>query len=501
MKKFIITVEEARIMDEDTCREKHLNPFDLVCQAGEKLALYFQEKIKLKKHEIITIIAGIGNNGCDSLVMGLNLLKAGYSVSFIILGKEKEIKLEAWSIINHLQNNNAQVLIVDREDKLHHFEKAIKTSNYLVDGIFGTGLNRSVEGIYKKVISTMNASSLPIFSIDIPSGINGNTGKVENIAIHAKDTAIIQNYKVGNLLNDALDFHGKSFIIDIGLLDNSIGKSRYLLDVESLPCLPPRLNNSHKYHYGNILTIGGNQGMIGASIMSSYSALRTGSGLVTIALPKSLPITLPYPEIILGYYQDINDFKLLLKKRSIVIFGPGLGKENALNYEILEILLTSQIPLLVDADGLFYLKKFLTKEEFLSQVIITPHLGEFAQLLDKDIDSIANINVLENLAKQYKLTIVLKGPCTLIANEKEICFSASGNPGLATAGSGDVLSGIIASLIGQGFDLMDAAKLGVYLHSQAGNLAALKYGQDSLIATDISNYLPEALKQYQQKTS
>jgi hydroxyethylthiazole kinase-like uncharacterized protein yjeF len=501
MNKLIVSVEEARLMDEETCRKKNLSTLDLIKQAGEKLALCFREEMHPEKEQVITVVAGTGNNGCDSLVMGLSLWRIGFPVNFVLIGQERDIRTEAWSIIGSIRTSNARIFIIDSENKLGILRELLKRSSFLVDGLFGTGLNRNIEGLHYQVILLLNASGLPIFSIDIPSGLNGNSGKPANIAVKASLTGIVQCHKLGNLFGDALDYGGKRRVVEIDLLDDKISKNKWLLTKEDLVPLPQRRHNSHKYHYGSVLVIGGSSGMLGAPLMSAYAALRTGSGLATMALPKNIPLLYHnYPEIITAYYQNAEDFAKILEKKNVLAFGPGLGKGKEVYYGLLKHLFSTKLPLLVDADGLFYLKKFLNDGYKLPQVIITPHSGELAFLMEKAPKDMSEaLDMVQSLCRIHQLTVVLKGPCTLIANEDVVYFSCHGNPGMATAGSGDVLTGIIASLIGQGLSLIEAAKLGVYLHSQAGNLAAGEYGERSLVATDICKYLPEAIKIYSEE--
>ncbi|NLD25724.1 MAG: hypothetical protein GX661_00005, partial [Acholeplasmataceae bacterium] len=264
MNKLIISVEDARIMDEETCRRKNLSTMDLIKQAGEKLALCFREEMHPEKEQVITVIAGVGNNGCDSMIMGLSLWRIGFLVNFIVVGNERDIRREAWSIIGAIRTSNGRILIIDSESKLDLFREFLKRSAFLVDGLFGTGLNKNIEGLYYQVISLMNSSSLPIFSVDIPSGLNGNSGKPANIAVKASLTGIIQCHKYGNLFGDALDYSGKRKVLEIGLLDDKIIKNKWLLTKEDLRPLPPRRHNSHKYHYGSVLVVGGSLGMLGA---------------------------------------------------------------------------------------------------------------------------------------------------------------------------------------------------------------------------------------------
>ncbi len=498
-KNKILTVDEMRNLDICTCQYKGISSLELMHQAGKKLYECLLDEYQLDKmNDQICIVSGIGNNGGDSLCVGCHLLEHSYNVKIIIVGNTSHLTIENQTILDRLIALQADILFLTDTSTFNSFSQLIDHSTLVIDGLFGIGLNRNIEGMAYKVIEKINDSQAFVFSIDIPSGINGNNGNVANIAILADFTAIIQNYKVGNLLNDAKDYHGNSKIIDIGILQNEIKSNRYLLiDNQVLGILPKRKNNTHKYHYGSVLTIGGSQGMTGAPLMSAYSALRTGTGLSTIALDEKYLqyMNSIYPELLIKTYKCEADVFNMTTKKNVIIFGPGLGREGNLNLNILARLLEMDIPLVIDADGLYYLKQLLHNGLDGKNIIITPHFGEMAALSDIDIKN-NPLTAIYELTEKYHMTIVLKGPCTIIANKDEMYFCNIGNPGMATAGSGDVLTGMIASLVGQGLSLLDSCKLGVVLHSKAGNWAKEEMGEYSLVATDIIQGIPNILKEF-----
>lgn len=266
--------------------------------------------------------------------------------------------------------------------------------------------------------------------------------------------------------------------------------------------LRKRQANSHKYDYGSILIVGGNIGMTGAPLISAYSAMRTGSGLSAIAIQEKYIQYLNniYPEIMVRPYKDEKDFLKLLHKKDAIAFGPGLGRVDEYG-GILETLIDKQLPLIIDADGIYYLNRLKNKIKRPNNIVITPHYGEMALFLDTDSKAVSKdpISFIKQVTKQYGIMVVLKGPTTFIADENEIIHSSLGNPGMATAGSGDVLTGIITSLVGQGLSMLEACKLGVYIHSKAGCLASEKNGEYSMMATDIINEIPQILKDISDK--
>ena len=497
----IVNVNEMRFMDEYTCTQLDMSSLDLMKQAGGVIYLCILEDIGIDKSlDKILIVAGTGNNGGDALVVGVNLIENGYKVKVVMVGDLTTQTDESKDMLKKILNKKVEVLFVNDKAILPKLSILLRQSTLLIDGIFGIGLKREVSGIYKDTINLINLSSVDVASIDIPSGINADNGKVSGIAIQADYTLIVQNYKVGNLLGDAVDYHGAKILLDIGILKVVCKSRRFLLEKDDyLKTLPPRQNNTHKYHYGNLLTVGGSKGMMGAPLLAAYATLRTGSGLSSIAYKEKYhqSVINIYPEVMTTTYQSIDELLEFTNKKNVIIFGPGLGKKDDENLDILRSLLKLDIPMVIDADGLYYLKQLLKEFKNLKKIVITPHYGEMAMLLDTDTLSIEEkpLEHIKTLTEKYKLSVVLKGATTIIANKNSMYFSNYGNPGMATAGSGDVLSGIIGSMIGKGLKIIEACRTAVLIHSLAGELAKDELGEESIIATDIIKYIPTVLKE------
>lgn len=497
----IVNVNEMRFMDEFTCSQLQMSSLDLMKQAGAVLYFSILEDIGIDKElDQITIVAGVGNNGGDALVVGVNLLENGYNVKVVILGNLTNQSEESKIMLKRILNFGMEILFIEDNNKLAELSKMLRKSTLLIDGIFGIGLKRDVKDIYYDVINLINKSTVDVCSIDIPSGISSNNGLVSKIAIKSDYTLIIQNYKIGNLLNDAMDYHGKKILLDIGILKVVCKSRRFLLEKEDyINALPSRLNNTHKYHYGNLLTIGGSKGMMGAPLLAAYAALRSGSGLSSIAYSEKYlhNIINVYPEVMTTTYKDIDELLDFTNKKTVIIFGPGLGKKDDNSLDILRKLLLLELPMVIDADGLYYLSQLLSEFKSLKNVVVTPHYGEMAMLLNTETINIQNdpLSYIKELTENYKLSVILKGPCTIIANKDSMYFSIYGNPGMATAGSGDVLSGIVGSMIGKGMKIIEACKLAVLIHSFAGKYATDDLGEESIIATDIIKYIPKVLKE------
>lgn len=491
----ILTTYEMYQCDKYTCQVEGITSVELMKRAGKRLFECIISNCDLdKERDRVLVVSGIGNNGGDGIVVGTHLLKEGYDVRFVIIGDKTQLSHDLQIVVEEIEKG-VKIKYIKDIVELFDAKELFDWSTFIIDALFGIGLNRDVEGLYYNAIDQINLSSSRVFSIDIPSGINGNNGKVMGIAVKADYTGIVQTFKLGNVLNDALDYHGKRLIVDAEIKLDIVESNRLFFRDDMIKgLLNKRRCNTHKYNYGSILILGGAIGMTGAPILAGLAALRTGSGLATIGILRKYYdyISKSYPELMIKPYDDLKD---LLTKKTAIGFGPGLGRDEQVYYDILSELINSEQPLVIDADGLYYLKAILNEIEDGSNIIITPHIGEMAMLLGVDSKCIGDnpIMYVEEVIDKYGFTVVLKGPATIIGNEAGIYIGNFGNPGMATAGSGDVLTGIITSLVGQGLSLINASLLGVYLHGLAGGYASEEVGEYSLIASDIIKYLPKAI--------
>lgn len=482
--------------DAFTCQHKEITSTELMEEAGIKLyhCLLEERKPKLNEDSIV-ILSGMGNNGGDGLVVARYLIEDGFDVHVILIGNISAITVETRENLDKLITLHAKISYYE-EESYCECETMICKASLIVDGIFGIGLNKEVSGIYQRAIEKVNQSAAYVASIDIPSGLRGDNGRIAGTCIKADLTMIVNNYKIGNLLNDAKDVQGKKVLLDIGIFEDENKSNKYYLKPSSLLPMPKRKNNSHKYDYGSVLVLGGSESMTGAVLMSGYSALRTGSGLCTIGILYKYfdKINNIYPEIMIRSYKDQEELLELLTKKSAIALGPGLGRKDSYG-KWLELLLEQKIPMVVDADGLYYLQPLLQEGKDYTHIVITPHVGECSGLLGVNCNAIMSdpVHYVKSLADRFGMTVILKGPCSIIANRERMYFCDQGNPGMATAGMGDVLTGMITSLIGQGFETFEASKIGVYLHSLCGDLCAKDLGEYSMMATDLLKYLPLAI--------
>lgn len=494
----IVSKEEMNQIENRTMELSNMSLLDLMYQVESALFRYIENHEMIHIDDRVLLVVGTGKNGLCALIIGKQLIDSGFDVRFLIVGTKDHIRKESFEILLDLEMVNAFITYIelDEQVKAEYFEEA----TVIIDGLFGVGLKKNITGYQLQVINEINSSYARVISIDIPSGIKSNNGLVMNDAVIANDTLVIQCYKQGNLLNDALDYHGTHHLVDCGMVLSYFDDKQETLPFDYLlNKIEKRKRNSQKYHYGNIAVIGGSKGYMGAPVLSGYAALKTGSGLSSILIQeKDVKYSFSkYPELMIKPFLGIEEIPSLLKNIDTVIFGPGLSANDDLNLSILTYLLSTTIPIVIDASGIAYYKQLKEEYNERGNIIVTPHHKELADFLDVTVDDVKEESVLlaKNIAHKYNVTVVLKGPCTIITNNDETYYSTFGNPGLATAGTGDVLAGIIGSLLGRNFSTIEAAKLGVLIHSKSGNIAMKQYGEESLTATDVIESLPLVMKQ------
>jgi len=484
--KTVFTPGQMKEIESFTRIQRNMTEVELIKEAGIRSAEFFLAEMKPKIAERITILSGPGNNGIDAIEMALELKKKGYA-PFLVLVSHEEI--ESFEIIE-------EFLRVSGPEQLEPFKLVIDQTSIFVDGLFGTGLSRDVSGIYKEIIQLMNDSGKRIYSIDIPSGIDGENGLERGISIHADCCGVIGFLKTGNLLGDALDSSKVFKVIEMEMLIPEHIHGLTYLEEEIIPSIP-RPQNSYKYNYGNVLSIGGSPGMNGSIQLAAMAALRCGAGLSTVAFPKKerATFTLVYPEIITKNFETIFGFEEIIRNYTGFLFGPGLKlTKNSSLY--LEKVIETKKPLVIDASGLDLLS--VIHFPLHQTIVLTPHVGELARM-----SHLSRTDILEDPIKHVReysklgFIIVLKGPITIVSGMEETILIRSGNPGMATAGMGDVLAGMILAFLQKKIPPFVAVKQAVLLHSMSGNLAREEKGEDSLIASDLFQQIPIILKRGQ----
>lgn len=443
---------------------------------------------------IVTLLCGSGNNAGDAYVAGKLLRQSGFKVYVFALSPFASSTPLCQVECNRFIQDGGSVEYVDEKSLID-----FRDSEVLLDGILGTGFHGELSHIFKHAIESANKSGLPILSIDIPSGVNGTTGEVASGAIVAKETLFLGLPKTGCFIGDSWNFVGTVRNYNFGLNEKYINQAKAdfnLIEDQLIRAVFPRMSrNRHKYQAGYVVGFGGSIDMPGASIMASLASLRSGAGIVRLIHPSGMESTLssaPY-EIVRQGYEDDDLEKVFheVGRASSIFVGPGMGV-NKKSEEFLKRLLPQiKVPCVIDADALTIISH--GKIKFPETTIITPHHGEMMRLLkmENKISVSELLKKSQDYVERHKIICVLKGSPTFVLSPKNSPYLCSrGDPGMATAGCGDVLTGMIASFLAQKCEPINAAVVGVQLHAMAGENAAKKYTSYCMVATDIIDSLP-----------
>lgn len=509
----VVTAAEMRQIDQDTIEDIRIPGIVLMETAGSEIVRAIEHHYSTAKH--IGIFVGKGNNGGDGLVIARQLAHAGRDVSIYLVSPADSFTGEARTNLDIARNLGLKIEEIQAD---FAFLDTLDC-DLLIDAIFGTGLCGNVRDPISNIINVINNLSIPILSVDLPSGLDADTGHPLGTCIRADRTVTIGLPKRGLLVHPGAELAGELEIVDIGfpqqVIDAQNIKANWTTEKDAAKWLPPRSPASHKGSYGRVLIVAGSTGMTGAATLTSKAALRAGAGLVTLAIPKSLnPIlevklsevmTLPLPETEEGSLAESATTPILKyaeKTKSVIAIGPGLSQHPETVALVHQLINENQkknlgLRMVVDADGLNALSQSTELISLLGEeAVLTPHLGEMARLTNTSISSLAAgpISTAEEFAQQHGVTLVLKGAPTITSEPNgNVWINSTGNPGMATAGMGDVLTGMIAGLMAQNMQSETAATLGVYLHGLAGDIAAEAVGMHGLIAGDVLKSVPQAI--------
>ncbi|MBO4806294.1 MAG: NAD(P)H-hydrate dehydratase [Paludibacteraceae bacterium] len=496
----IFRTNQIKELDAYTIAHEPIASFDLMKRASSVL---FNELLHaLDRDAFVRVVAGPGNNGGDALVVARMLAMVGFRLETYLFSTNGRYSADCLAAKAELEAHGETVHLVD-ESSLADF--SVNASDCVLDGLFGSGLNRPLEGFYADVVRLINESGATVFSIDVPSGLFGEdnrTNRAESI-VRATVTYTFQFPKIAFLLYENASYVGDVHVLDIQLHPKGMEEipSSYFLfgKEEATQFLHRRTKFSHKGTYGHALLVAGSYGMVGAALLGAKAALRTGCGLLTVHVPSRCcdVLQISVPEAIASLDADETAFGELpdLSRFNAVGVGPGLGRKAQTHKALSDLIENVRVPLVMDADAL----NIVAEEGWLSRLpkntIITPHPKEFDRLAGDSVSGYDRLEKQIRLSQEYGLIIVLKGANTSVSLPDGRCFfNTSGNPGMATAGSGDTLTGIILSLLAQNYTAEQAALLGVYLHGLAGDLAAEEISQESLLAGDIANYIGKAYR-------
>jgi len=453
------------------------------------------------------VFCGVGNNGGDGCVVARKLHSNGGDVRVFIVGNPERFADSAKMNFNIIKKLPVEIIEIVDADSVKAY---VLDSDAIIDAIFGTGLARDVEGLYRDVIEMINDSGKPVFSVDIPSGVNGDTGMIMGAAVKADYTVTFGLPKAGNMLFPGYDLCGKLYVTHISFPPSHYNDDSIQVEINITPEIPPRGADAHKGDLGNALFIAGAAGYFGAPYFAAFSFMKAGGGYSRLASPQSITsfiadkgseiVFIPQEETVSGSIASKNkdDLLRLSEKMDMIVLGPGLSLDEETQMLVKELARNITKPLLIDGDGITALCADLQIiRERTAPTILTPHLGEMSRITGVDVEEIQadRIKILQNTARDLNAIIVMKGAHSLIGYpDGRIFINLSGNPGMATAGSGDVLTGTIAAMFGLGLPVEDAVRKGVFIHGVSGDLAAECEGEDGITAQDIMNYLPLAVK-------
>ncbi|MCG8634454.1 MAG: NAD(P)H-hydrate dehydratase [Desulfobacterales bacterium] len=515
----LVTAEQMQRMDAKTINDFGIPGLVLMENAGRGALDMLVDSFDPIEDHRVAIVAGRGNNGGDGFVIGRYLMEMGVSVSFFLLSARDRVTGDA--LVNM---KLAETLLAEHPDSefieipdAKAFERCrekLLDHDLFVDAIFGTGLNSDVRGFFRDVIMALNLSGAPVFSVDIPSGINSDTGQVCGTAVEADATATFAFAKAGHVLYPG-NFHtGDLEIIDIGI-PGHIAKAEkpdlILPEAEDIAWfLPPRPFNSHKGTNGHLLVVAGSPGKSGAAALCANSAARSGAGLVTLGVPEEMtrmiepmviePMTVGLDQTGSGGLSSRAADRIFdqLKDKQAMALGPGLGTDPGTRDLVRNLVSGTGVPLVIDADGLNCLAgdpDILTSAK--APVILTPHPGEMARLAGITSAEVQadRLGVARAFSKKYNVILVLKGAQTLVCCPDNTCFICpTGNPGMASGGMGDVLTGMIAGFLAQGLPAEAAAVTGTFVHGLCGDILA-EETPVGFLASDMVAAIPMALEE------
>ncbi len=525
----VATVEQMREMDRRAVEEYALPETVLMENAGLAAFSVIQEECGMKGVRFL-VLCGLGNNGGDGFVTARKIHSNGGDVKILILGDPEKyknasadnleraikagIEISAGPAGESRQPIERKINSMGEREILAEMAAEIRKADILVDALFGTGLTREVGGIYKTAVESINESGKPVFSMDIPSGVDGNNGRICGVAVNAHHTITFGLPKLGNLLFPGAFHGGRLWVTHISFPPELHDDETINISVVVPDRLPPRRMDGHKSSFGDVLFVAGAAGYLGAPSFASMSFLKAGGGYSRLAAPGSVVphlagtagevVFLPQPETPEGTIalSALEGLLAWCEKTDMVVAGPGLSLNNETQELIQKLAVEAEVPLLLDGDALTAAAaepNMVKKRK--APTILTPHPGEMARLCGVTVEDVKkdSVEILRRTCMDLNAHIVLKGAHSLIGLPSgRIYINVSGNSGMASAGSGDVLTGTVAAMYGLGLAPAQALINGVFLHGMAGDLAACHRGLDGITARDIMAALPEAVEGFRE---
>lgn len=508
----VVSAETMQQMDRAAIDERGIGGLTLMENAGQGCAEIIAAEFGRDSAPAALVIAGKGNNGGDGYVIARLLVEQGWAVRVVVLAKREKISGDAAVNLDRL--NEGLLTFCTDADSLRSAVTPFEAT-VIVDALFGTGLKSTVIGIHAEAIRLMNESGRPVVAVDMPSGIHGSTGEVLGTAVQAVITVTFASAKIGHVLFPGAEHVGRLEVVDIGIPSDIIAAApeyEFIDRTAAARLVKRRSRTAHKGSFGHVLIVAGSTGKTGAAAMAANSAVRTGSGLVTLAVPASLnpilevkttePMTLPLGEILPGYLGDAAwpEIEREMAGKDALAIGPGISRHPETAALVRRLVEEADLPLVVDADGLNAVAAdvSLLKRKKSRSVVLTPHPGEMARLTGKTVREVEadRVGCARSFAAEFGVHLILKGARTVVATPQgDVSLNSSGNPGMASGGMGDVLTGVVVSLLGQGYDPAVACRLGVFLHGLAADLVAADKGEAGISAVDVQERLPYACKE------
>lgn len=513
---YIATAEEMRRLDRMAIENLGIPGVVLMENAGLKVVEVISRVLGDLTGKKITVMTGKGNNGGDGFVIARHLINQGVEVKTLLLANPEEISGDAKINLDILQKMGHKVYPAVNANSLNIVRVALVYTDLIVDAIYGTGFKGELSEHVGRVVEAVNESKKPVVAVDIPSGVEGDTGKVTGPCIRATHTVTFALPKLGNILQPGAEYGGELHTADISipkLLVNALGlKCRLVTGDLVRSLIPGRNTGTHKGSCGRVAVIGGSEGLTGAAALAGMAALRAGAGLVTLGIPRGLNalmeikltevMTNPLPDTgrkTLGP-EALEPIRQMASGADVLAIGPGLSQDGSTVELVHNLLPQLSVPMVIDADALNALAK---QPELIKQLkapaVFTPHPGEMARLLGVSIPEIQTdrLKTAQAAAQDWKAVLVLKGAKTIVAcPDGRTYINSTGNPGMATGGTGDVLTGVIAALIAQGLKPEEAAFAGVYIHGLAGDYLLGQLGMLGMVAGDLLNALPIVTREY-----
>ncbi len=490
-----------------------VSPLLLMENAAVGVASVLRESFPGIGGKKVVVLCGRGNNGGDGLAVARHLFNHGTDVKVVLVDGEKALPEEAAVNLGIVKNMEIPLFQIKQLDSV--VKDTLREADIIIDGLFGTGLSRKVNGVYLDLINYVNSLDKPVSAIDIPSGINADSGEVMGEAIKVEITVALGFYKPGHLLFPGRGYCGRTALVDISIpecLSAGTAPLNKIEEAETKKLFKKRRPDGYKNLYGHVVLIGGSPGKTGAVVMAANAAMRCGAGLATVVCPHSLNYMVENARLeimsfpagdINGYisFAAVDGVIEFVADKDVIVIGPGLSSSTLTEEFFVHFYKKVKKPMVIDADGINLMSRnrdLLKEKDF--DLVLTPHAGEMARLANINKEEILKnpVEVARTFAVNEKVFLVLKSATTVFATpDGRVYLSVYGNPGMATAGTGDLLSGIIGGFMAQGYKTEDAVILALTVHGLSADMAKNRVGETAMMATDILEFVPELIKTWE----